>query len=217
MASGETFLSAPRNFAVMLNVDWFQPFKHSLYSVGALYLVLTNLLRSERFKPENVFLVGIIPGPHEPKLNINTYLRPLVDELNVLWNEGIYEVEHGSSVQHFFRAVLFCVGCDIPAARKVCGFTGHASRKGCSKCNKLFPGNVSTSLDFSGFQACPKRSNNEHRKEAQKVQAQTSATDCNRLEQKYGACFTELMRLPYFDCVRFQKINPMHNLSHWNS
>ena len=66
--NGEPFLSAPRNFAFMLNVDWFQPFKHSLYSVGALYLVLMSLPRSERFKPENVFLVGVIPRPHEPKL-----------------------------------------------------------------------------------------------------------------------------------------------------
>ena len=210
--NGEPFLSAPRNFAFMLNVDWFQPFKHSLYSVGALYLVLMNLPRSERFKPENVFLVGVIPGPHEPKLSINTYLQPLVDELNILWNDGIYEFEHGSSVQHLFRAVLLCVGCDVPAARKVCGFTGHASCKGCSKCKKLFPGNVSTSLDFSGFEPCPKRSNNEHRKEAQEVQAQTSASDRNRLEQKYGTRFTELMRLPYFDCVRFHIIDPMHNL-----
>ena len=210
--NGEPFLSAPRNFAFMLNVDWFQPFKHSLYSVGALYLVLMNLPRSERFKPENVFLVGVIPGPHEPKLNINTYLQPLVDELNILWNDGIYEFEHGSSVQHLSRAVLLCVGCDVPAARKVCGFTGHASCKGCSKCKKLFPGNVSTSLDFSGFEPCPKRSNNEHRKEAQEVQAQTSASDRNRLEQKYGTRFTELMRLPYFDCVRFHIIDPMHNL-----
>ena len=30
-------------YAFMLNVDWFQPFKHSLYCVGALYMVLMNL------------------------------------------------------------------------------------------------------------------------------------------------------------------------------
>ena len=35
-ASGKPFLAAPRNYAFMLKVDWFQPFKHSLYSVGAL-------------------------------------------------------------------------------------------------------------------------------------------------------------------------------------
>ena len=89
-------------------------------------------------------------------------------------NDGIYEFEHGSSVQQLFRAVLLCVGCDVLAARKVCGFTGHASCKGCSKCKKLFPGNVNTSLDFSGFEPCLKRSNNENRKEAQEVQADIS-------------------------------------------
>ena len=91
---GQPYLASPRNYAFMLNVDWFQPFKHSLYSVGALYMVLMNLPRSERFKPENVFLVGVIPGPHEPKLNINSYLQPLVAELNVLWKGGISVESH---------------------------------------------------------------------------------------------------------------------------
>ena len=40
-------------------------------------------------RAKNVFLVGVIPGPHEPKLNINTYLQPLLAELNVLWKDGV--------------------------------------------------------------------------------------------------------------------------------
>ena len=44
----QPYLASPRNFAFMLNVDWFQPFKHSVYSVGALYMVLMNLPRAER-------------------------------------------------------------------------------------------------------------------------------------------------------------------------
>ena len=36
-------------------------------------MVLMNLLRAERFKPENVFLVGVIPERCEPKHNINSY------------------------------------------------------------------------------------------------------------------------------------------------
>lgn len=86
---GEAFLAVPRNYAFMLNVDWFQPFKHSLYRASALYMVLMNLPRSERFKPENVLLLGILPGPHEPKLTINSYLEPLVAELNLSWKDGI--------------------------------------------------------------------------------------------------------------------------------
>lgn len=67
------FLNTPRNYGLMLNFDFFQPMKHRKdYSVGVLYLVLLNLPRAERFKWENVIVVGIIPAMgHEPKtLNI---------------------------------------------------------------------------------------------------------------------------------------------------
>ena len=36
--------------------------------------------------------------------------------------------------------------------------------------------------------------------------------DVAAMEQKYGTRFSELMSLPYFDCVRFHVIDPMHNL-----
>ena len=60
---GVPFLSVKNNLALMMNVDWFQPYDYEQYSVGAIYLLVMNLPRSERFKRENVML---IPGPHEP-------------------------------------------------------------------------------------------------------------------------------------------------------
>lgn len=63
---GSRFMSHQRNLAPMMNVDWFQPFKHSPYSVGVIYLSSMNLPRGERFKRENIIVVGIIPGPGEP-------------------------------------------------------------------------------------------------------------------------------------------------------
>ena len=74
------------NLALMLNVDWLNPYKHSPYSVGAIYLVV---LRSERYKLENLLIVGIIPGPSEPSLNLNSSMTPLVEELVELWNDGM--------------------------------------------------------------------------------------------------------------------------------
>lgn len=45
------------------------------------------MLRSERFKTENVILVGVVPGPHEPSTyDMNRYLEPLVDDLLSLYN-----------------------------------------------------------------------------------------------------------------------------------
>ena len=67
-------------------------------------------------------------------------------------------------------------------------------------------------IDFSGFEPCPPRSNNEHRLQAQEILNQTTAGDCANLEQQFGTRYTELMLLPYFDCVRFHIIDPMHNL-----
>ena len=64
------FLDVPGNLLLMLNVDWFKPFKHTVYSVGVIYLVIQNLPRAVRFKPENIIIVGTIPGPHEPKLTV---------------------------------------------------------------------------------------------------------------------------------------------------
>ena len=68
---GEPFLTLPYNYyyyAFCLNVDWFQPFKHTTHSEGAAYLTVLNLPRKERYLQENVILLGIIPGPSEPKL-----------------------------------------------------------------------------------------------------------------------------------------------------
>lgn len=33
----------------MLNIDWFQPFKYTNYSVGAIYMTILNLPRHLRF------------------------------------------------------------------------------------------------------------------------------------------------------------------------
>ena len=44
----------------MLNVDWFNPFKHGNYSMGAIYLSILNLPRQLRFREQQAILVGLI-------------------------------------------------------------------------------------------------------------------------------------------------------------
>ena len=51
---------------LMLNIDWFQPYSHTISSVGVIYLSIMNLPRHIRSKRENIILVGVIPGPNEP-------------------------------------------------------------------------------------------------------------------------------------------------------
>ena len=122
--SGRPFLQVPNHLGLILNIDWFNPFKHIEYSVGVLYLVIANLPRSERYKIENVIIVGMLPGPKEPKKHMNSYLKPLVDELLEFW-KGTYLSAPGVFVP--IRCALLCVSCDLPATRKVCGFTSFSS------------------------------------------------------------------------------------------
>ncbi|KAJ3506648.1 hypothetical protein NLJ89_g6754 [Agrocybe chaxingu] len=64
-----------------LNMDGFNPYGNreagKKVSVGAIYMICLNLPPSLRYKPENVYLVGVIPGPREPSGHeINHLLKP---------------------------------------------------------------------------------------------------------------------------------------------
>ena len=119
--NGKGLLSDALSLGLMINVDWFQPYKHINYSVGAIYVVILNLPRNLHYKRENVLLVGIIPGPCESKHDINSYLTPLVNEL-LLFVDGVNIHVHGFSTQKLVKCVLLCASCDVPAGRKTCGF-----------------------------------------------------------------------------------------------
>ena len=83
---------------------------------------------------KNVILVGLIPGPYEPKQYINAYLGPLVKEFKVLY-DGIHFQNVSSTLGYTnLRATLACIACDMPATRKVCGFANFNGTFGCSKC-----------------------------------------------------------------------------------
>ncbi len=110
----------------MINIDWFQLFEHFSYSVGVIYFSVLNLPRSVRYKRENIILAGIIPGPSEPPLNINSYLSPVVSELLQLW-DGLLLSVHGITSKVLVKAALLGTPCDLPAGRKVCGFLSHSA------------------------------------------------------------------------------------------
>ena len=67
------------NFAFIYTLIFLppDPFKRTKYSLGAIYGTIQNLLRKMQFKEENVILIGLIPGPKETSLSIDSYLKPL--------------------------------------------------------------------------------------------------------------------------------------------
>ncbi|KAF9228564.1 hypothetical protein BS17DRAFT_658857, partial [Gyrodon lividus] len=66
-------------YAFALHVDFFNPEGMKLQgaktSSGIISMACLNLPLDIRYKPENLYLAGIIPGPSQPSLkNLNHYI-----------------------------------------------------------------------------------------------------------------------------------------------
>lgn len=208
----ETFFRkeyANSRLPIMINLDWFQPYKRSVYSVGAIYGVVCSLPREDRFRPENTLLLGLLPGPREVGLHqINHYLAPIVDQFIELM-EGVMiptlESPSGKKVQ----AVLIGVASDVPATRKICGYI--SAQSACHRCQKR-----ASNRNFAGFDDYDEwfreRDPAQHRQDAENWRACTSAAARKAHTTRTRVRWSELLRLPYFDPVRCVLVDPMHNL-----
>lgn len=78
-----------------LHVDFFNPEGMCIHgastSSGIISMACLNLPLNIQYKPENLYLAGIIPGPKQPSLeNLNHYIRLLVQDLVVSWERGVW-------------------------------------------------------------------------------------------------------------------------------
>lgn len=210
------FPDATNNLCFVLNIDWFNPYEHTQYSIQVIYLTVLNLPRGERYKIENTILVGFIPGPSEPT-RINPFLDPLVDELLHLW-EGIQVSLQSHTIT--LRAMLLCYVSEIPATRKVCGFSGFKARLGSSKCMKEFPcEGFGERTDYSGYNrtAWIIPSMEQHLHSLELLKNAKTPTEKMELQRTLGVGWSSLCKLPYFNIVKCHLVDPMHNLYiSWN-
>ena len=158
-------------------MDWFKPFKRSEYKVAALMLSVLNLPRRERFRKKWTMIVGIIPGPTEPKIHSNTFLKPLVDDLLCLWR-GMPILPDGNIA----RAALLGVAADMPATRKLTGFLCHKANLGCNRCYfqaEREPGRPGATGRMSYYtqRTCRNRSKEDPFQQAQEFKAAATKTE----------------------------------------
>ncbi|GET55402.1 hypothetical protein GLOIN_2v1786147 [Rhizophagus irregularis DAOM 181602=DAOM 197198] len=205
---------ADSHLGLILNLDWFQPFDGTIHSTGVIYAAIGNLPRDVRFKRNNILILGLLPGPDEVSLHkINHYLAPIIDELKSLW-EGVtlnktYECQEGKRI----RAALILVSCDIPAARKICGHI--FALVSCHRCEKK-ANYENRQHNFAGINEMDEwftcRDSAQHRQDAIGWRRCNSDAARKRFVKQTGVRWSELLRLPYFDPIRFITIDPMHCL-----
>ena len=102
--------------------------------------------------------------------------------------------------------------CDLPAIRKVCGFTNFNA---CSKCLKEFPTErFGAKADYSGFD-CAKwipRDIVIQKSKALAFKHAYSASKQKEVQRSYGVKYSEFLNIPFFDIVENHVIDPMHNI-----
>jgi len=189
-------------FLFSFNMDGFNPFQLKQAgrsaSVMGLYMVCLNLPPEARFKSENMFLAGIIPGPNEPsKEEINHFLRPLVDDLLKSYLDGVYYTRTWKYPKgRKTRSALALIICDLPAARQALGFTGPQSTNFCSYC-KLQLKDINN-LNVGDWEP---RSCEEHRRLASEWQDAPLEARRAEITNKHGVRYSEFIRLPYLDPI----------------
>lgn len=196
---------------VGLNIDGLNALGNKMagkkHSVMGIYLVCLNLPRAIRYDLENMFLVGILPGPDEPSRHqINHVLHPLVNDLLRLWKDGVFLT--WTARYPMGRRVRVALGpliCDLPAACQVSGFTGHSATSFCHQCHQT----LADKHDLA-YERWHLRDGQSHRESAEWWRAAETASDREEISNAEGLRYSELLRLPYWDPIKFTVIDSMH-------
>lgn len=124
-----------RHIALVLSADGVSPFDLNVVSFWVMAAAILNLPSHLRYTMRYMILAGITPLIRKPKdkeqhkltknkFNLNSFLRPIVDELKDLFSVGFavedHSQPHDSPLRHFrCRVVLLSTPMDHKAAVKV--------------------------------------------------------------------------------------------------
>lgn len=177
-------------------------------SSTAIYLFCSNLPLEERYKPQNVYLVGVIPGPDKPSTTqINHYTSLIVDELLVFWETGVrYTRTSKRKKGVLVRAAANQVLCDALGARQFCGHGSPTSTFFCTFCWLRY-----SNIENFDKASWPARDAKQHRYWAELWKVSDTTTR-QKIFDDHGIRYSPLLRLPYFDPVKHVVVDAMHNL-----
>jgi hypothetical protein len=195
-----------------MNVDFFSPegqtVRGPMTSCGIISMVCLNLPLHECFKPENMYIAGIIPGPREPREGqLNHYLRPLINDLCESYEHGVFFTKTAESPSgRLSRSALVVSVNDLPAARKVSQLASYNSHFFCSTCNGY---DLSTRKN-TDYQNWVSRDDCEMRKVAFNWRDASTSAEQKSLWDKYGLRWSEMWRLPYWKPTKQLVVDSMH-------
>ena len=80
----------------------------------------------------------LIPGPKSVWKDINVFLRPVIDELKELWNEGVVVCDAVRDENFWMQVALLMTVNDYPTRSSLSGWSGQGYLV-CYNCNDATP------------------------------------------------------------------------------
>lgn len=197
---------------LMLNCDGFNPFKYRVHSSWCFLLTICNLPRALRNKKEFTILWSVV---EEPKGGVDGVLEELVKNLEAVFNGFIV---NGKLVR--VKVAMTC--CDLPASRKLLGFTATNSLVACQFCKYSWPRqNRNEGSDSSSNLSPPNFSGSEYLTHGLKchidlVRASEMYKECKTISGREalarvaGFKDSPFLKLSYIDLMDIQTIDIMH-------
>jgi hypothetical protein len=115
----------PRNVRLGLASDGFNPLGmlNVNYTCWPVILIPHNLAPWLCMKQPYWMMSMLIPGPKSPGVNIDVYLKPLIDELKELWVEGVESWDEKEKKNFTLRTLLLWTINDFPTYAMLSGWS----------------------------------------------------------------------------------------------
>lgn len=119
------FAADSRNVRMGLASDGFNPFSNmtTTHSIWPVILMPYNMPPWQSMHKSNYLMTLLIPGPKSPGKDFDVFLRPLVDELKMLWCTGVKAFDEYSQSNFTLRAVVMWTISDFPTYAYLSGWS----------------------------------------------------------------------------------------------
>ncbi len=113
-----------RNLRLALCTDGMNPYgsQNTQRSSWPILLSIYNLPPWLCMKRKYIMMPLLISGPKQPGEDIDVYLAPLIEELKLLWDNGVPMFDTHSDSYFTLQAMVFCTVNDFPAYGNLSGY-----------------------------------------------------------------------------------------------
>ncbi|XP_071581743.1 uncharacterized protein [Temnothorax nylanderi] len=119
-----------KDVTLQWNTDGVQVFKSSKVCLWPIQVAVNNF--TFKIRKENILLCGLWYGSSKPEMN--TFLKPFVEELTALHNEGLEYVIPGSEVKVKIKVHTLLASVDSQARPLLQNLKTFRGKQGCSFC-----------------------------------------------------------------------------------